>query len=193
MRGYKREVIKTVTILGEKIEIFVNSEGEFSARAGGEGHRADRLADLLPKLRRSAQKRRVKVAVPATVIGVGLYDGGPRFNRKYLGIGCKDVLLTGIDPRTDEVTFRNTDGSVLDKDLYNFHRVHGDLLFCRPMPPEAQQEYTRLYTARQAAKDAMSEFEETWKLNAYAAVKEAINAAVDDPKEDLVEESEDPR
>lgn len=177
-------------ILGQKVKIEVDSEGIFRASINGDYHTCDTLAGLLPKLRRSAQKARITVAIPATLVDVGKYTSGSHFHRKYLGVGCVDILLTGFDPRTDEIQFRNVDGTPYEKERHS-RFMRDDIR--RPMTKAEQAEWVRLHNEKERTRKAFEAYEKKFQMDARKVVKDALNAAVDDPKEAPTDESEDPR
>jgi len=187
-RHWSREALKVVQILGQKIEITVSTDGIFQAKVHGDLHESPTLAGLLPKLRHSAKKTRIKVAVPATVTGVQLFEGSG-FQKKYLGMGCVDIVLTGIDPRRDKVQYTRADGAKDERDRFDRNGVS----FCKRMPVAEQKRFRVLYDAKRKADNDLYEFEKKWEMDAYKAVQDALTAAVDDPKEAVEEDEADPR
>ena len=182
-----------MTFRGEKVEIHVDSEGMFYARIGLDSLKEETLKALVAKLRRASNKTRVTVAVPATLLNVQDHTGSG-FSRKYHGQTCKRVVLTGINPKTDEVNFTYENGEKGSQSRWN-----RDAAFGRPMTDADIAEWKRLDKARRVAKDAFDKFEEKFtgrlgrnEFDALQVVKDAIEAKAVKEHE-VVDDDGDPR
>lgn len=180
MSRYKRDVLKTVTIDGQKFEISVTSDGEFTCHVGGDYLKADRLVDLRKLMQRSVRKAKVTVAIPAMVMGVARSSGSGHY-RKGGKVTCHPITIIGIDHAALEVKYRYADGTMASAAR---HSMRDDFSFAKPMTPEQVKEWHTLRDAKHAASDAFRTFVEKheWR-DIYGDTRQALADAADDPKE----------
>ena len=189
MSRYRHDVLKTIRVRGEKYEISVNSDGEFTAHVAGDYLRETTLAELLKKIKRSANKRHIEVAIPAMLSRVNDYTAGGFHERKFKGITCKPITLIGVETNYMQVKYRDWDGKVCKHERGG----HGEEKILKPMTPDQVKKWAQLYKAKNDAATAFYEYEKPFVFEQpYSAVKDALNAAVDTPVEPP-EESDDPR
>ncbi len=193
MSRYRDLMMMEKTILGTKVTIRVDSGGEFSCHVAGDHYTGKTLSGVMSQVRTALSKRRVKVAVPATILGVKIYSnaGNGFFNRKFKGVTAKNIVLTGLDPRDGDVQWAYEDGSKKDSgDLVS----RTDSTICRRMKPEDIRTYERLYKANSDAEDALWAFVKKWELDFHEPkklVETAIAEKLDTPEEPT--EDGDPR
>lgn len=184
-RRFGEDILKTIKVRGRSIEIRVSTDGEFFASAGTDHVRSDRLADLVAKVRRAIQKTKVSVAVPATAMDLQkMTHGVTRIHEKYVGQTCRRIVVTGIDPRDNDLVWRWENGEKPDK-YHDDVRLNHRMEFGKPMTDAQIAEFERLSKAKRVADDAHYKFSEQFRWRElFGAVKEAIDAAVDAPKEE---------
>jgi hypothetical protein len=186
-RRWGREALKTVQILGERVEVSVNTDGEFSAKIGLDYCRADTLKALMGQLRKAAGKTRITLALPATIIGYNKYSGHGVY-RKFLGVSVARGVITGINPKTNEIQFTHDDGEKESGRWAGDRRSFG-----KPMTDEQIAEYERLYVAHSRAEKQLEAFVERHRYkDPFDTVRKAIAQAADEVKEEP-EVEEDPR
>lgn len=190
---YKDEALKTITIQGNKYDINVDSDGEFTCRVGVDFLKTDTLKEMIKLVGRSARKNKVEVAIPAMLIGARVRDDdSPYSHRRGVTIGftCKPITVIGIDNSTNELKYRDADGHVGKRERFGFDDRE---YIGKPMTPAEVKEWLRLRKEKHAAADAFSTFNKKFEFkDLHGLVKDALNAAVDDPKE-TPEADEDPR
>jgi hypothetical protein len=189
---YRREVFKTVTVWGEKINVSIDSSGFFSARAGIDYLRAASLNELLGQLRKAISKTRIKVAVPATLANVDVYDKpGQSWRRKVIARTCKRIIMTGINPKNNEIQYVMEDGTKGEQRRRSYSHDGG---FMKPMTDDQIAEWERLIGARDKATSDFDKFVERFKMDdAEKIVRAAIEAKASEAPESEEEETGDPR
>lgn len=182
-------------IQGEKIEINVDSSGFFTARVGLDYLKFETLKELEAAARKALRKTRVTVAVPATLIHVSKYSG-VGYTRKYHGETCRRVILTGINPKTDEVNYVFEDTG--EKGAHErFGSRSGK--FGRPMTDDDIREWERLHREKKAAEERFEKFERKFVgeyssrnfFEAEKLVRAAIQAKADEANEEEELEASD--
>lgn len=187
-RRYSEDPLKTVQILGQKVEIHVDSDGEFRAKVGLDFLKADTLKALVAKARTAAQKTRVKVSIPATLVGVQEWNG-TGYSRQYKGMTCKRVTLTGINPKSERLNFVYENGTPGTQERFGDRYDIG-----KPMTDAEIAEWKRLYKAKVSTADTFHKYEEKWKMkDPFKIVQDAMAAALDDAHEDDAVDDDDPR
>lgn len=186
-------VLKTLTVNGQKFEIFVSPDGVFSARGAGEWLSDETLKGLLAKIRKSAKRIKIVVAVPVTVLGRQLST--PRYSRhKWIsGHGVQHITLTGIHGKYECAMYRDDvlpDDRGLTSDLRSGYRDHEQ--FVRRLTDDEAAEFKRLSLAAEAAKEALHAFVGLRKVDPDELAKAAIAEKIDTP-DDPAEQDEDPR
>lgn len=171
----------TKTINGQKVEFRVNGDGEFCTIIAGEFIREDSLKAAESKARALTKKAKRKIALPFTIMGAKMYTPGSHFTRKYLGIGCRDITITGIHAGTGNLLFRYDDDP--RQEVHQDTGMGYDTKIVKRMSPEQQEEFRRLYKANSDAHEALSTFQEKFKVKVDELVEQAINQSADDPNE----------
>ncbi len=190
---YSRDtgVLKTVKVLGNKIDIRVDDDGQFGASVGADHLHDFTLAGLMKQLQKSAKKTQIEVAIPATLLGEQLYTSGSHFVRKYLGTGAYDVVVYALDEDTFEVKFRGKDNN---GDPITHRNKRHDSKLMKPMTATDVKEWNRFRKEKEQAASAFDKFEDRFEFkDLRERVKDALAEAVDDPKETSEDDSEDPR
>jgi hypothetical protein len=185
-RRYRsREALREITVNGEKYTIDVDSEGQFSCRVDGDFLRTDRLADLLPQIRRIAQKRRVFVAVPAVITGIAREKPNPEkpWVHEYYPRACHRITLTSVNPKTNEINFIFEDGTKSSKERAGWR---DDVKFCKPMTDEQMAEWKRLIDDRDRALKAFESFIKRFEMkDPHETMRKAIDAKfAEEPPDD---------
>lgn len=193
---------KTVTIRGEKVDITVDTDGVFYGKIGLDSFKFDTLKELMAALRRSANKLKITVAVPATLIHISKHTG-TGYNRKYLGETCRRIVLHSINPKSNEINFTyEDDGEKGTQDRWSGRSAK----IGKPMTDDEIAEWERLYGEQQAAEKRFRQFEYKFTgdsddmrrkrepFDAHAVVEAAIRAKADEANEETeVEDEADPR
>lgn len=185
--------LKTITSGGERVEICVDRDGTFTARAGTVWLKAPTLHELRGLIARATKRIKVPVAVPVSVLGRHL-DKPKRGRHSWVcGHDVQHVTLTGIHGKYGNALYRDdalphVHGDV--SDLRSAYSGHHDIV--RRLTGEECAEFTRLSKAKEAAGEALHAFVEPRVVNPEELVKAAIAEKVDTPHEPP-ETSEDPR
>ena len=187
----KYEPIRVIKVRDKKYEIHVDKDGEFRCNVGPTYLKSDRLAELLPRIRREADKQRIEVSLRGMVCGVGRHTG-TRWNRKHEPETCHAITVFGVNDEKHTVRYRYDSGGVETE--RERHGWDSDFMFAKPMTPADVKEWHRLRDARDKARSAFEKFKEKWEWkDVYADVLKAQAEAVDDPKEEPETETDDPR
>lgn len=194
MSRFSYGALKTIRVLGQKVEIYVSgSDGEFSARIGPDYFKSHSLKDLEAQLRKAAKRQRITVAIPATMLGGGLVQGSG-YHRKYHHVDGCHVIITGLDPREHRsVTLKHeTNGDVQSHEQWSIDR-HGTL--CRRMTAADIKHYRELKAAQRKVDSEFESFMKKWKIeDPVALVQAAISEKADTPDEsEAIEDDGDPR
>jgi hypothetical protein len=178
-------------ILGRMYTITLStSSGSFRSSVNGDHVSADTKDELVKEIQKRARKARLKVSVPATQIDVveKEFFGGRK--QWIFGVGTRDLVLTGIHSRTGKVLVKYTNGETTQVS----GRWGRSSEIVKRLTKAEIEEYKKLKRAAMVATEAYAKFEKKVRLDPEKVVREAMNEAVDDPREDDEDDyPEDPR
>lgn len=97
------------TIDGRKIEVTIDSQGEFHATLNGYGHKADTLKALLEKLRRALRTDKARIAIEATLLHQGRESSWDTDSTKEPS--AEPIVITGIHGGTGSILMTRADGT----------------------------------------------------------------------------------
>lgn len=187
-RRYRSEAIRVITVRGIEIEIFVNQDGEFSARAAGEWFREETMKAILPKIKKAVERSIVVIGVPVTLLGVRR----ERFTERV----DTNATITGYIEKKKLYRVRYPDGSndTIAEDLSKRYGSH-DAFIAHPLKIEQVVGYRSLLKAKDDAAEAFEAWKEKHIFDDLEdAVRQAQKDAVDTPDEsDVVDDEADPR
>lgn len=182
--------LKKRKINGVTVEIRVDDDGQFQARVAGEWLTADTLKGLEAQLAKTLKRAKIKVAIPATMLGVQKSTHFAARGSRVSGNGTRDILLVGIHSGNGNLLIRDdVEGSAVEQ-VTGF-RQGNDIV--RRLTKEEAATYTRLQKEKQAAESAAYDFEKRVKVDAEKLIRAAIAEKTDDPTEPEVDDDEDPR
>lgn len=187
--------VKTETIDGRKVAIELGADGTFEAQCDGDEWTDKTLEGVIAKVRRDLRKSKVRIAIPATAIGVELHK--PQFGHAHSRSATgkvRHLTITGVHGRSGNILARWEDTG--ESEQISGWRNEGSI--CRRLTPDEVKQYAALAKAKKAADDAIEKFEKRISLGGRKDIKEfveqAIKEKVDDPKEDdEADDDGDPR
>jgi hypothetical protein len=191
MRRPKSDALKAFRVNGELCEINVNSDGIFYGRIGPDSFEADTMAEVERNMRRVAKKLKREVAIPAMLIAAEVKYDGPHSHMRgnVVGRTCLPITIIGVDWRTNDLKYRGPDGQIMQRRRYGQESQFG-----KRMTPEQVEQWAALRKAKREAETAFSDFEREFEYrDIEKVVEQAIRDLSDDPKEQPVTETEDPR
>lgn len=194
MRSDREIEVRTETIDGRKVKFTVGSQsGQFKAECDGDEYTGATLDDARRSVVAALRRNRVRIALPATMLGVELSEHPfHRSTNRSSSTGFRHLTITGIHSRSGNTLVRWDDTG--DTEQIRLYRSH-DLV--RRLSKSEEQEYKELATAKVKASEALDAFIEARKLSGKQDlddyIKEKIQEKIDEPKDEPAEETEDPR
>lgn len=148
---------KKVDIDGRKIQVYVASDGKFTAELEGANLRDASLDGLVAKLRK--QVRVARAAIPISMIEDWGWSrsGGPKIT---------DGVLTGVHGGNGNPLVKR------DGDTRSGYQPYAQNIY-RRLTKDEKAEYTRLDAARSAAAKAVDTWEKERRLNIHEALAAA--------------------
>lgn len=176
--------LKTETIDGRRVEIIVEDDGRFVASCDGDEWRDVTYSGVLDKVRRDLRKSRVRIAIPATMVGSELHK--PKYGRPHARAataGVRHFTITGMHGRTRNVLVKWEDTGESEQ-----LRYYGSGNIVRRLTAADVSEFVTLAKERDRANKAYDAFIEKRALGSRRDISEYVEEAIrqkeDEPTED---------
>ena len=191
--------LRSDTIEGHKIDLYVGENGLFWARYNERQFSDKSLDGLRAKLRNSIRRANVNLAIKAHM--VGLYPESYRkleyWKRRGIEEPCADatmpITLTGINQHTSEIMYIDESGGKKNKRPRQYRDEDGhSITFTRELTNAEAAQWSALMRAAWDSQRALDAFTEAIKIeNVENYLREAIERAAENGASD--EPTGDPR
>lgn len=186
------DVIREIVVNRRRYEINVNSDGEFTAYVAGDHIRHDTLKATMSEIRRRAKKLEVRISIPVTVLGHGRRIGR-RLHRQYIGDVHHGTIIE-YDDDSSEYKIRFDDGGLETFSRWGGRVESDEFTIAKPMSQAEVKEWARLRDTKRKASDRYEEYTRRFTFkDVHSVVKDAYEAAIDQPNEKSEIPDDDPR